>query len=239
MGDADKNNLFPEINPNIDQIIQDEKMIDSDNAVKNEIIEVDKKDQDDIFETFEKSLAKEATKGDKTPPAVKPISQKKKEHLDNARVKSAETRRQKAEERKRLKEEEKARKEEEKKLRREATAERNRQKARERYYKQKEQKDKQKEEVKEIPKQIVKDTTPKVRNIIQEAKNPNNMDFNTFAKYMMRYETLKEQYNKEIEEKNNKTKEEKKKEESKSYHPHNYPLRNYYHKDRMKTFTNF
>jgi hypothetical protein len=235
MGDADKNNLFPEINPNIEQIIQDEKMIDSDNAVKNEIIEVDKKEQDDIFDTFDKSVAKEASQGGATPP----ISQKKKEHLDKARIKSAETRRQKAEERKRLKEEEKARKEEEKKIRREATAERNRQKARERYYKQKEQKDKQKEEVKEIPKQIVKDTTPKVRNIIQQAKNPNNMDFNTFAKYMMRYETLKEQYNKEIEEKNKKSKEDKKKEESKTYHPKNYPLQNYYHKDRMRTFTNF
>jgi len=224
MGDADKNNLFPEINPNIEQIIQDEKMLDSNNAIKNEIIDVVKQEQDDIFD--EK-------------PAVKPISQKKKEHLDKARVKSAETRRQKAEERKRLKEEEKAKKEEEKKLRRQATAERNREKARERYYKQKEQKDKQKEEVKEIPKQIVKDTTPKIRNIIQEAKNPNSMDFNTFAKYMMRYETLKEQYNKEIQEKNNKTKENQKKEESTSYHPQNYPLRNYYHKDRMKTFTNF
>jgi len=228
MGDADKNNLFPEINPNIDQIIQDEKMIDSGNAIKNEIIEVDKKEQDDIFD--EK-------------PKVKPISQKKKEHLDNARIKSAETRRQKAEERKKLKEEEKARKDEEKRLRREATAERNRVKARERYYKQKEQKDKEKDEIKEevkkIPKQIVKDTTPKVRNIIKEHQQSNNMDFNTFAKYMMRYETLKDQYNQEIEEKNKQIKNQKKQEENNTYHPKNYPLKNYYHKDRMKQFTNF
>lgn len=223
MGDADKNNLFPVINPNIDQIIEDEKMLDSDNVIKNEIIEVVKKEQDDIFDT----------------PKPKPISQKKKEHLDNARIKSAETRRQKAEERKKLKEEEKARKEEEKKLRREATAERNRVKARERYYKQREQKEKVKEEVKEIPKQIVKDTTPMVRNVYKQQQQVNNMDFNTFAKYMMKYESLKEQYNKEIEQNNKREEQQKKQEENNSYHPKNYPLRNYYHKDRMRNFTNF
>jgi len=222
MGDADKNNLFPVINPNIDQLIQDEKMLDSDNAIKNEIIDVVKQEQEDIFET----------------PKPKPISQKKKEHLENARIKSAETRRQKAKKKKKLKEEEKARKEEEKRLRREATAERNRVKARERYYKQREQKEKVKEEVKEIPKQIVKDTTPMVRDVYKQ-QQVNNMDFNTFAKYMMKYETLKEQYNKEIEDNNKKEKEIKKQEETKSYHPKNYPLRNYYHKDRMRNFTNF
>ena len=74
---------------------------------------------------------------------------------------------------------------------------------------------------------------------ISRVENTNNMDFNTFAKYMMKYETLKEQYNTEIQKNNKETKEKEKIEKSNSYHPKNYPLHQYYHKDRMKNFTNF
>tara|TARA_R110002167_G_scaffold9170_2_gene41805 strand:- start:932 stop:1579 length:648 start_codon:yes stop_codon:yes gene_type:complete len=215
MGDADKNNLFPEINPNINEIIENENMLDSGNVIKNEIEGIKQMEQDDIFDEKPK---------------------KKYEHLDKARLKGAEVRKQKAEEKRIKKAEEKEKKDEEKRLRREATAERNRVKARERYYKQREQKEKIK---KEIPKKIIEETKPKQeqRNYFKEKEINSQMDFNTFAKYMMEYETLKDKFNKQYEEDNKPKQEEKPKE--KDYHPKNYPLSHLYHKDRKRQFTNF
>ena len=88
---------------------------------------------------------------------------------------------------------------------------------------------------------IVEDTKPPPMNSIKARPTPNNnMDFNTFAKYMMKYETMKDAYNKH----KNKTKAipiPKKKPEPKKeeYHPKHYPLSMYAPTNRYKEFTGF
>ena len=225
--DADTAKLFPEVNPNIDEIIEREKAVDPNNVIVEDKLNADlevkeKTGHKDIFVKKKKVQFKD--NGEKNVKIEVEEKPKKYSHLAAARQKGIETRRRKAAEKRAAKEAEKAKKAEERAARKAATMERNRQKARERYYKNKQSK-------KEIPQKIVEDTKPRgVINKMQQAQNQNNMDFNTFAKYMMKYEQMKEAYNtqkkKAIEKKAEKNV--KKKMPTNSYNSPNYPLAHLY-----------
>ena len=239
--DLDNKNLFPEINPNIDELVEKEDMIASDEVIKDDDMDYStpKTNHNDIFigsnqKRNVKLKVKEPT-DTITQSDIEPKPKKDRyAHLAKARQKGIETRSRKAEEKKRLKELEKAKKAEERQARKQATAERNRENARKRYYKQKESKQ-------NVARKIVEDTKPPPMNSIKARPTPNNnMDFNTFAKYMMKYETMKDAYNKH----KNKTKAipiPKKKPEPKKeeYHPKHYPLSMYAPTNRYKEFTGF
>ena len=222
--DAETAKLFPEVNPNIDEIIEREKAVDPNNVIVedklNAGLEVkEKTGHKDIFVKKKKVQFKDD--GEKNVKIEVEEKPKKYSHLAAARQKGIETRRRKAAEKRAAKEAEKAKKAEERAARKAATMERNRQKARERYYKNKQK----------IPKKIIEDTKPRgVINKMQQAQNQNNMDFNTFAKYMMKYEQMKEAYNtqkkKAIEKKAEKNV--KKKMPTNSYNSPNYPLAHLY-----------
>jgi len=229
--DANTAKLFPEVNPNIDEIIEREKAVDPNNVIVDEKLGTDlqlkeRTTEKDMFVKKKKVQFKDDGEQRQIKNVKMEVEEKPKKysHLAAARQKGIETRRRKAAEKKALKEAEKAKKAEERAERKAATMERNRQKARERYYKNKQNK-------KEIPKKIVQDTKPRgIINKMQQAQNQNNMDFNTFAKYMMKYEQMKEAYNtqkkKTVEKKTEKKVE--KKMPSNSYNSANYPLAHLY-----------
>ena len=215
--------LFPAINPNIDEIGNDMTPLNEEEQITNDDVEpeVEVKQsftEDDIFMKSGKKLKSKLK--DPTDTIVeddikpKPKTKRNYSHLARARAKGAEIRKQKAEARKLKKQQEKEQKELIRAEKRKATAERNRQKARERYYKQKEQKSK---EVKSKPIEIPK---PK------QSSGMKDMDFKTFASYMMKYETMKDAYNKQKRPiKVNKTIQNKPKQK---YNPDNYPLAHLY-----------
>ena len=217
--------LFPEINPNVEELVERDNALDGENVI---VETVDQKTEvKDMFVNKKNKIIKKNIKleikndGEKNENQNQNVEIKKDKyaHLKAARQKGIETRRKKAAERKALKEAEKLEKQKIKDERKKATTERNRQKARERYYKEKEKK-------KTIPQKIINDTEIRGINKVMK-KTDNNMDFNTFAKYMMKYENMKEAYNKQ------KTKPVPKKvvekvEKKKSYHSANYPLAHLY-----------
>jgi len=223
--DEETKKLFPEVNPNINEIMEREKAIDSEEVLMTADPAEEKTEQKDIFVTKNKIKPKKNIK-------LK-VGEKKDKyaHLAAARQKGIETRRRKAAERKALKEAEKAKKQEERDARREATMERNRQKAKERYYKQKEKKQ-------NVPEKIYKETKPpqNYENMAKQAQN-SGMDFNTFAKYMMKYENMKEAYNKQ---KSKKKVEPKKQQPIKTkpiqqFNSTNYPLAHLYNPNMRNT----
>lgn len=234
--DLDTNNLFPEINPNIDEIVEKEQMLDGDEVVKDEDTDytAPKKKHKDIFMSNKKQNIKMNIKEPTDTETENDIIKPKKDryaHLAKARQKGIETRRRKAEEKRKIKEAEKLKKQEARELRKKATMERNRENARKRYYKQKEQKQ-------NVAQKIVQDTT--IKKTHQSFKNPNptGMDFNTFAKYMMKYENMKDAYNKQKQK--SKPQPIPKKEKPKpSYHPPNYPLSYLAPHNRYREFTGF
>lgn len=215
--DCDKNNLFPEINANLDEIVELESVIDADDVLKDDIdYDKPKSTHAQIFKQKKQNVKLEVE--DKP----QPITKKKTRdysHLAAARKKGAETRRRKAEEKRAAKAEAKSIKDEAKIKRKEATMERNRVKARERYYKQKDIK--QNESI-ETAKEIVETTKPKYQ-YKQQPQKPNGMDFNTFAKYMMKYEGMKEAYNKQKASKKKSKPVPIPKKEEQSFHPQHYP----------------
>ena len=201
------NKLFPEINPNLDEIIEMETVLDPDEIIKDDIA-VKKNTHAEVFSQnvkLEVQVKKQPKK------AKRDYS-----HLKAAREKGAITRKQKADAKRLAKAEAKEKKEEEKRLRREATKERNREKARDRYYKQKDLKEESK---KIIAEKIINDTKPKHQITSSVNAKPDGMDFNTFAKYMIKYESMKEQYHTERKAKIVPTKP-----IEIPYHPPNYPL---------------
>ncbi len=66
-------------------------------------------------------------------------------------------------------------------------------------------------------------------------KDP-QMDFGTFASYMMKYEDLKQQYATQQQQKKKAEEEAKPKPAEKTYHPAKYPLSNLY--DPRKRYSN-
>jgi hypothetical protein len=140
------------------------------------------------------------------------VSKKQYAHLAKAREKAKITRQQNALAKKAAKEKLKM---ETRQKRQDATAERNRQNARERYYTKKQQ----------------QDSTPPM-----EVVHTKQMDFDTFSDYMLRYESMKHQFKKELqnEEKAKSAKEVKKQ----PYHPDKYPLSHLYNPN-LRSNTNF
>tara|TARA_A100001201_G_scaffold130078_2_gene115700 strand:+ start:1272 stop:1958 length:687 start_codon:yes stop_codon:yes gene_type:complete len=217
------NSLFPSINPNIDEIGSDMTPLNDEEQITNDDVEPEVEvkedyDEDDIFIKTSgkkmKSKLKEPT-DTITEDDVKP--KRNYSHLAKARAKGAEIRKQKAEARRLKKAEEKAEKERIRAEKRAATAERNRQKARERYYKQKEKKA-------QLPK-------TKPVNIPKKSKSTGiqDMDFKTFASYMMKYENMKDAYNKQKNIKSINTKP-----PTQQYNPQNYPLAHLYNPSLRK-----
>jgi hypothetical protein len=217
--DETLNELFPSINPNIDELNemtplnQDEQITNDDPEPETEVKEDFK--ESDIFMKSGKKRLKSKLKEPTDTIVEEDIKPKRKyPHLAKARAKGAEVRKAKAEARRLKKEEEKELKNKLKSEKREATAERNRQKAKARYYTEKEKKKSQPIAIQQqfIPKSTKKD-----------------MDFNTFASYMMKYENLKEQYkNKNIKMKPMKQVNTKPIKKEIPYNPPNYPLSHLY-----------
>tara|TARA_R110001632_G_scaffold216091_1_gene343480 strand:+ start:113 stop:739 length:627 start_codon:yes stop_codon:yes gene_type:complete len=193
--------LLMDINPNLDEIIAEENTVaDTENGEEHIVMEKEEvATHNSVF----------------TEPKPK---QPKRKGLSR-------------EEKAQIKEEERLRKEEQKAKRREETAERNRERARLRYYEQKEKQQEQKKVEKEIPKKIVEKTEQKLNNFQKQEvaqKIDNNMDFHTFASYMMKYEDLKTQYAKQQQQQQPKPVEKAKP----KYHPDNYPIGSVYRHKR-------
>jgi hypothetical protein len=232
--DENTSKLFVEINPNIDQLAKEQE------EVKNEVVSE---------KELENLPAKEEEIFDE-PPAEKPKRGRKKKEVkfeaedlpmtppttpiqENSKPKT--TAQLEKEERKRLREAEAKAKALAKEEKRREGQERNRQKARERYRRiAEEKKQKKAEEEKQVRKEIVKDNTKPSRMPTKEPQ----MDFGTFASYMMKYEDLKLQYAKQQEQKKKMEEEAKPKPKpvEKSYHPAKYPLQNLY--DPRKRYNN-
>lgn len=195
--------LFPDINPNIEEVIKQQNAV-SPEDVATEPVPEKKKSHREIFvplktnkkiatednkETNSVSLtviedSEDETQGvpaAKTNAGTAPVKGKY-SHLAKARQKGLEKRRQKAAEKRLLKEKAKQLKELEKQKRREATKERNRIKARERYRRLKAEKEAKKAETKVEDEKTFKEIAPK------------NMSFKQFAKYMNQYERVKNAY---------------------------------------------
>tara|TARA_R100000231_G_scaffold51578_1_gene43478 strand:+ start:9667 stop:10407 length:741 start_codon:yes stop_codon:yes gene_type:complete len=240
------NDLFPNLDVKPDITAENMKSEQEDLIIpesKPEHVPKEMKDQNEIFMTNKKTVNTPPEQMTVTSSDIKKTENGESEnkgkyaHLAKARAKGAETRRAKAEAKRKAKEEEKARKAEERAKRREATMERNRQKARERYYKQKELKEAQKKKndqefVKSLPQPIPQKRQVKPQSRIQNTPKPSGMDFNTFAQYMMKYEQLKDQYNKQ--QKSNKKVTVKEPPKEKPYHPKAYPLKHLYGRKTKK-----
>tara|TARA_R110001599_G_scaffold320831_1_gene531209 strand:+ start:21982 stop:22695 length:714 start_codon:yes stop_codon:yes gene_type:complete len=232
--------LFPVINPNIEEIIERESAIDGENVSIPE--EEERLSHKDIFSGDGEKNVKMSVK--------EPVVKKPKgnySHLAEARKKGALTRQKKAEAKRIAKAEAKAKKDEEKRLRREATAERNRVKARERYRREKAKKDEQadlKEKIrldsqhkKDLQEQEYK-RTHYVKRQHPPMQQQGGMSFEKFAGYMMQYEGMKQQF---AMQQNQRAKQNKVPEKPKSEFPDNYPLAHLYkkNKNRRADFSNF
>tara|TARA_R110000744_G_C19310654_1_gene556677 strand:- start:510 stop:1283 length:774 start_codon:yes stop_codon:yes gene_type:complete len=239
--------LFPDINPNIEEIIKQQDAIDPDEVATQELPEK-RNTHKEIFvplKTKNKKLKREYQEkksvslvvidsGDESSEEVpdnspgeqgeKAIPIRKYAHLEKARAKGLVKRREKAEAKRLLKEKNKELKELEKSKRREATKERNRVKARERYRRLKGVKAEAKVEEKQDDLKVFKEVAPK------------NMSFRQFAKYMNQYEGVKKAYEvkrlarvkKSAGLKTQPVKTTYTPKPKKAFHPPNYPLAHLY-----------
>jgi len=241
--------LFPEINPNLDEVAEEGENL------KVEIEEKEVLKQKDIFDMkYNKKELKQSRSVQETevgelinkdkqsqsvqePPGTgKNSASCKYPHLKEARAKGIKTRQEKARIRREEKAEAKRLKDIEKQERRDATKERNRVKARERYRRLKAEKDEKKvSEPIDIPR--------KPQYIPNKERD---MSFKQFSNYMMRYEEMKGHYNNYKNRTNTNTKEKVKnqkilKQKPKKEFPDNYPLSHLYGKNRFKPtdFNNF
>ena len=243
-------NLFLEVNPNIDEIVKEEQELNEEATIeeKQEVLPKQRYSHQDVLcdeetvqfspkkkkvirkrgnppkpvfvEAPEETVQFEATQVEATPEAT-PLSYREQKKLDTQKRK---------EEARQLKEEIRLKRKKE-------TQERNRQNARERYWKQKEEKEKIKKNVEiETPKKIVERTTENLNNLqrneIQNKVN-NNMDFAQFSSYMLQYEQMKQHFKTEQEQEHQKKQREKQTEESKPNN--NYPYHLLYGRKRNKS----
>ena len=222
--DENTSKLFVEINPNIDQLAKEQEGLrplttpDSNTNIENEVVEEESPlvDEEKIFDEAPMEKPKLTRQRAKKEVPLTPVQLER-------------------EERKRIREAEAKAKAIAKEEKRKEGQERNRQKARERYRRiAEEKKQKKVEEEKTIRKEIVKDNTKPSR---MPQKEP-QMDFGTFATYMMKYEDLKQQYATQQQQKKQLEEEAKPKPTpvEKSYHPAKYPLQNLY--DPRKRYNN-
>jgi hypothetical protein len=224
--DENTSKLFVEINPNIDQLAKEQEQLGGQNSntkIENEVVDEEPPlvDEEKIFD----EAPMEKPKLTRQKGGLRPPTTQKKEKGVKGETPLLTSVQLEREERKRLREAEAKAKAIAKEEKRIQGQERNRQKARERYRRiAEEKKQKKVEEEKTIRKEIVKDNTKTSR---MPQKEP-NMDFGTFASYMMKYEDLKLQYAKQQDEKKKLEEAAKPKPVEKSYHPDKYPLSNLY-----------
>lgn len=247
--------LFPTINPNLDEVVneaenvkivvEDKKYLKQKdifdmknnkekNTLKEDLHRTGRVSETEVAEFNDQEVKSEGVDRIRKPVLKSPSSKYK--HLEAARAKGILTRKEKARIRKEEKAEAKRLKDIEKAERREATKERNRVKARERYRRLKAEKDENKvSEPIDIP-----------RKPQYIPRQETNMSFKQFSNYMMRYEDMKDQYKNYKNRKQIKTKEKQKhnqilKQKPKKEFPDNYPLSHLYGKNRFKPtdFNNF
>jgi len=225
--DEETSKLFVEINPNIDQLAKEQeglRPLTTPESVENEVVENLPAKEDEIFDEAPMEKPKLTRQRAKKAPREEGVSGEV-PHLTPVQLER--------EERKRIREAEAKAKAIAKEEKRKEGQERNRQKARERYRRiAEEKKQKKVAEEKQIRKEIVKDNTKPSR---MPQKEP-QMDFGTFASYMMKYEDLKQQYATQQQQKKKAEEEAKPKPVEKTYHPAKYPLSNLY--DPRKRYSN-
>ena len=235
-------NLFLEVNPNIDEIIKEEQELNEEATIeeKQEVLPKQRYSHQDVLcdeETVQFSPKKKKVirkRGKPPKPLFVEVTPKSDEFEVTPKSDEEATpfeatqgeatppepklsyREQKKLETKKRKEEEKQLKEEVRLKRKKETQERNRQKARERYWTQKQEKDNLKKEVEiETPKKIVERTTEKLNNLQRneiQNKVSNNMDFAQFSSYMLQYEQMKQYFKTEQEEEHKKKQKDKQQE---------------------------
>jgi len=249
-------NLFLEVNPNIDEIIKEEQELNEEATIeeKQEVLPKQRYSHQDVLcdgdsppnEENKKgrSLKKKVIRKKKITFEVTPKSDEEETVQFEATQGEATPeatplsyREQKKLDTQKRKEEARQLKEEIRLKRKKETQERNRQNARERYWKQKEEKEKIKKNVEiETPKKIVERTTENLNNLqrneIQNKVN-NNMDFAQFSSYMLQYEQMKQHFKTEQEQEHQKKQREKQPEESKPNN--NYPYHLLYGRKRNKS----
>jgi hypothetical protein len=245
-------NLFLEVNPNIDEIVKEEQELNEEATIeeKQEVLPKQRYSHQDVLcdeETVQfspkkkkvirkrgqppKPLFVEATQGEATPKETVQFEAPPEPKLSYREQKKLET--------KKRKEEEKQLKEEVRLKRKKETQERNRQKARERYWTQKQEKDNLKKEVEiETPKKIVERTTEKLNNLQRneiQNKVSNNMDFAQFSSYMLQYEQMKQYFKTEQEEEHKKKQKDKQQEKQQEEQKinNNYPYHLLYGRKRQ------
>ena len=255
-------NLFLEVNPNIDEIIKEEQELNEEATIeeKQEVLPKQRYSHQDVLcdgdsppneenkkgRSLKKKVIRkrgnppkplfvEATQGEATPEETVQFEATQGEATPEATPLSY--REQKKLDTQKRKEEARQLKEEIRLKRKKETQERNRQNARERYWKQKEEKEKIKKNVEiETPKKIVERTTENLNNLqrneIQNKVN-NNMDFAQFSSYMLQYEQMKQHFKTEQEQEHQKKQREKQPEESKPNN--NYPYHLLYGRKRNKS----
>jgi len=248
--------LFLEINPNIDEIAKENEELneEADIEEKKSVIKEEKYDHDDVFEEHK---AKPKPKPKPTKPKPKPKPKTYTQEITNEIIEEEQGeqdtkpelpmtyRERKKIEKEKKKAEERRLKEIEKQKRREETAERNRQRARERYWREKQaKKDNKIEQEKEIPKKIVDETKSKLnsfqkRDLNTKLSKSNDIDFATFTTYMLKYEDLKHQFNKQKEREHEEKQRREQPKETKSVFPANYPLHLLYGTSKKKNRNNF
>ena len=238
-------NLFLEINPNIDEIAKEQEELneEADMEEKVMVISQEKNKHEDVFEdekprpkkkkvirkkdtkkvTFEEETPKECPPGSPRPPMKQdcpppemPMSYREKKKLETQK----------------RKEEEKEAKRIAKEKHREEMKEKNREKARQRYWAQKKLKEEKKnEDAIAVPKKIVQESKSTLNNIQKkevDKKVNNNMDFATFSSYMMKYEEMKQHISKQKEEEMKQQQQQRQQQQQqqqpKSFYPDNYPV---------------
>ena len=245
-------NLFLEVNPNIDEIVKEEQELNEEATIeeKQEVLPKQRYSHQDVLcdeETVQfspkkkKVIRKKKIKFEVTPKSDEEetvqFSPKATQVEATPEATPLSYREQKKLDTQKRKEEARQLKEEIRLKRKKETQERNRQNARERYWKQKEEKEKIKKNVEiETPKKIVERTTENLNNLqrneIQNKVN-NNMDFAQFSSYMLQYEQMKQHFKTEQEQEHQKKQREKQTEESKPNN--NYPYHLLYGRKRNKS----
>lgn len=238
------NSMFPKPVKDVEDVINKESCIDGEAVSEEKIVEslkVNPIRKDEIFMKPKKRKENIVLKVEDGRPAVEKKSDRY-AHLAEARKKGAETRRLKAIERKAKKDAEKEEKQRKKEEKKKASIERNRQRARDRYYGKKAEKETKN-------KILTKDGTLNVKSKpINIPRMPESrqtfakeMDFNTFASHMLKYENMKQRYFNMAQQRKQDTIKQQRIQEIKKpeYHPKNYPLSNIYNPANRKNTSFF
>ena len=234
------NSMFPKPVDNVEEVINKESCIDGEAVSEEKIIEslkVNPISKNDIFMKPKKRKENIVLKVED--------GEKKKDryaHLAEARKKGAETRRLRAIDRKAKKDEEKEEKQRKKEEKKKASVERNRQRARDRYYGKKAEKETNSKILTKEGTLNVKSKPINIPRMPESRQTAKEMDFNTFASHMLKYENMKQRYFNEAQKRKQDTIKQQRIQEIKKppeYHPKNYPLSNIYNPANRKNTSFF